>query len=140
MFRGSSFHQIDGKGRITIPDHFIEKIKYNQKEHVIMTITNEENCVFVYSYNEWNKLLKRVHEKKEAYKFEKYMKSIAIKCSIDDLDRIIIPHNFKEHAAIKNEIIISGMFDHFEIWSKEYWDLSQKELERKLEKNLAKLL
>lgn len=122
MLRGTSTQTIDNKNRITIPDRFMEKIKFCQEKYLVMTIINEEKCIFVYDCDQWNKLLKRVQDQNEYSEPERYMESVAVKCPVDTLNRVSIPHDFKEYAGLESAAVVSGMLEHFEIWSKTHWD------------------
>jgi len=42
--------------------------------------------------------------------------------SIDQQGRTRIPHNLIEHADLKKDIVLVGVSDRAEIWSKENWE------------------
>ena len=42
--------------------------------------------------------------------------------SIDQQGRTRIPQNLVDHADLKKEIVLVGVSDRAEIWSKENWD------------------
>ena len=58
MFRGSSFHTIDPKGRIIIPARFRDVIKADGAGSIM--ITRMDNCLFAYTHAEWSKLEQKI--------------------------------------------------------------------------------
>ena len=47
--------------------------------------------------------------------------SWATECSMDKQGRILLPQNLRQHAGIKREVVIIGVSDRIEIWSKDRW-------------------
>jgi len=58
MFRGSSFHTIDSKGRIIIPARFRDAIKAGGGDGVV--VTRLDNALFVYTFDQWSKIESKV--------------------------------------------------------------------------------
>ena len=54
MFRGSSNHTIDAKGRIIIPARFRDAIRSNGGNGVMITIL--DNGLFAFPFDEWYRL------------------------------------------------------------------------------------
>ncbi|MEA3280649.1 MAG: division/cell wall cluster transcriptional repressor MraZ, partial [Thermodesulfobacteriota bacterium] len=54
MFRGSSFHTIDPKGRIIVPARFRDVIKVGGGDGVI--VTRLDQALFAYTLDEWAKI------------------------------------------------------------------------------------
>ncbi len=130
MFRGRFHHNIDGKGRVSIPARFREVLKQQYgSDQLIMTIF--DNCLVVYPFAEWQTFEEKIKEfsqlKKETKYFLRYFYSSAIDCSIDDHGRILIPPQFREHANLNKEVVFVGMTNRFEIWDKGMWE---KEFDR----------
>ena len=59
--------------------------------------------------------------------------SAAVESPIDGSGRILIPPTLREYAGITKDVILVGMTNRIEIWSRERWlqkfDESQKKLE-----------
>ena len=67
MFRGSSFHSIDPKGRIIVPARFRDVIKASGADSIMITCM--DSCLFAYTHDQWGKLEQRIlhlPEKSEA--------------------------------------------------------------------------
>ena len=54
MFRGSSFHTIDTKGRIIIPARFRDVIKADGADGVM--VSRMDSCLVGYPFTEWRKI------------------------------------------------------------------------------------
>ena len=124
MFRGSSFHTIDAKGRIIVPARFREMINADGSDGVM--VSGMDGCLFAYPYGEWSKIENRIlslAEKSESMRrFRRLFIGGAFDCSIDKQDRILIPPILRQYAALDKEIVLVGVLDHFEIWSRAKWD------------------
>jgi MraZ protein len=46
----------------------------------------------------------------------------AFECTCDKQDRILIPPTLRQYAELDREIVLVGVLDHFEIWSRENWE------------------
>jgi MraZ protein len=135
MFRGSSFHTIDDKGRIIIPARFRDHIKNNG--HLGIMLSRMDNCLVGYPFDEWNKIEKRIlslAEKTQSMRrFRRVFIGGAHECIGDKQDRILIPPALRQYALLEKELVIVGVLDHFEIWSREKWEQENHELEKDMQ-------
>ena len=58
----------------------------------------------------------------------------AFECTCDKQDRILIPPSLREYAEFEKEIVLVGVIDHFEIWSRDNWDRENSNLEEDMKK------
>ena len=58
MFRGRYVHQIDVKGRLSVPSRFREILSSNFDDRLILT--NLDQCLWAYPVPEWQELEKKV--------------------------------------------------------------------------------
>ena len=58
----------------------------------------------------------------------------SFECLCDKQDRVLIPQNLREYAGLDREIVLVGVLDHFEIWSRETWDQENMHLEKDMKK------
>lgn len=58
----------------------------------------------------------------------------AFDCPCDKQERILIPPTLREYAAFDREIVLVGVLDHFEIWSRENWDRENQQMEADMKK------
>jgi MraZ protein len=136
MFRGSSFHTIDSKGRIIIPARFRDVIKAQESYGVM--VSRMDGGLVAYSYDEWRNIEKRIlslAEKSENMRrFRRVFIGGAFECTCDKQDRILIPQNLRQYAELDKEIVLVGVLDHFEIWSRKSWDTENIHLEKDMKK------
>jgi len=136
MFRGSSFHTIDSKGRIIIPARFRDVIKAQESNGVM--VSRMDGGLVAYSYDEWSNIEKRIlslAEKSENMRrFRRVFIGGAFECTCDKQDRILIPQNLRQYAELDKEIVLVGVLDHFEIWSRKSWDTENIHLEKDMKK------
>ncbi len=131
MFRGSSYHTIDTKGRVIIPVRFRQALE-DKKEQALM-VSRLDNALFAYPVDEWEEIEDRIHslaEKSEAMRrFRRVFIGAVQHCPIDKQGRILIPPELRNYAELKKEIVLVGVLDHFEIWSKQRWEGENVKLE-----------
>jgi MraZ protein len=136
MFRGSSFHTIDAKGRIIVPARFRDVFHSGGSDGLM--ITGMDQCLFGYTFDEWSRIEKRIlslAEKSDTMRrFRRVFIGGAFACTMDKQERILIPQSLRAYSALDKEIVLVGVLDHFEIWSKENWDKENLNLEADLQK------
>ena len=124
MFYGEYEHALDNKDRVIIPAKFREIFKENYVEKFYLTRGLDE-CLFVFTEETWKVQEKKFRElpftKGEARNFNRLFFSGACDVVCDKQGRILIPLYLKNYAAIKQDVVIIGVSDRIEIWSKEKW-------------------
>ena len=133
MFRSSSFHTIDPKGRIIIPARFRAVIAAGGKKGVM--VSNMDGSLYAYTFDEWMRIEKKILSAKSRHmrQFKRFFLGNACECICDKQDRILIPQTLREYADLTKEIVIVGVLDHFEIWAKERWYEENRKMEKDLE-------
>ena len=128
MFRGSSFHTIDAKGRFIIPSRYREVVKASGQDYVM--ITQMDGCLFAYTLDEWTKVennLLQFPEKSDAMRrFVRFFIGSAHELRCDGQGRVLIPPALKQYAGLEKDIVLVGALNRFEIWSKENYDLEHE--------------
>lgn len=121
MLIGEYHHTIDDKGRVIIPSKF----RYDLGEKFIIT-RGLDKCLFVYSENEWNKLVDRLKKlpftQQDARNFLRFFLSGATECEFDKQGRINITSPLVNYAGLKKDCVIIGVNDRLEIWSNTSWE------------------
>jgi MraZ protein len=134
MFRGSSFHTIDIKGRVIIPKRFRD---ITMDSGSIM-LSRMDKALVAFTLKEWEKIESRIlalAEKSESMRrFRRVFIGGAFECNCDKQDRILIPPTLREYAALDKEIVLVGVLDHFEIWSRENWEKENADMEKDIKK------
>ena len=124
MFYGEYEHSLDAKGRVIIPAKFREIFKENYTEKFYLT-RGLDQCLFVFTEETWKVQEKKFREmpftKGESRNFNRLYFSGACDVVCDKQGRILVPDYLKSYAEIKENVIIIGVSDRIEIWSKEKW-------------------
>jgi len=134
MFRSSSCHIIDDKGRLIIPVRFRKVLKADDDYGIV--VSSKDGCIFAFTFTEWKAIEDRLKTVKTAamQRFKRFFLGNACPLTIDKQDRVLIPQNLRIYAGIDKEVVLVGVLDRFEIWAKEKWEQEQKIMEQELER------
>lgn len=120
MFMGEYNHTIDTKGRLIVPAKFREQLG----DEFVVT-KGLDGCLFVYSNEEWAVIEEKFRNipltTKDARKFSRFFFAGAASCELDKQGRILIPGVLREFAVLDKEVVLVGVLNRIEIWSKESW-------------------
>ena len=135
MFRGSSNHTIDPKGRIIVPSRFRKEARGESDEGVV--ITRMDGCLLVYPFRKWLQLEDQIASLAETNdhmrRFRRVFIGSAHDCVPDKQERIVVPPTLREHAGLEKDIVMVGVGDHFEIHSRLHWDTENELFEKGLD-------
>lgn len=136
MFRGSSFHTIDSKGRIIIPARFRDIIRAGGGDGVV--VTRLDKALFAYTFDEWSKIESGILSIAETSEYMRRFRRVfiggAFDCTCDRQGRVLIPPVLRQYAELEKEIVLVGQIAHFEVWSKEKYELEVMQLEEDMKK------
>lgn len=114
-----------------IPARFRDVIKAGGGDGVMMT--RMDLSLFAYTFEEWKKIEGKIlslAEKSEAMRrFRRVFVGGAFECNCDKQGRILVPPTLRHYAGVKKEIVLVGVLDHFEIWSRENWEAENLKME-----------
>ena len=137
MFRGSSTHTIDSKGRIIIPARFRDVIKVGNSNRLM--ISKLDKCLVAYPIEEWHKveskILSLVEKSDTIRRFRRVFIGGASECVGDKQERILIPPLLRQYAELEKEIALVGVLTHFEIWNREKWDKENMDMDKDMKKD-----
>ena len=136
MFRGSSAHTIDTKGRIIIPARFRDVIRSDGRDGVM--VSRLDGGLFAYTFDEWRKIETRILDKAKKSEYMRRFRRVFVggahECLCDKQGRILLPQPLRQYAGFEKEIVLVGVLDHFEIWSRENWDRENLDMETDMQK------
>lgn len=125
MFYGEYLHSIDRKGRLILPSKFREVAKANFIEKFFVT-RGLDKCLFMFSEEEWRtqeaKFKAISFTKQQARTFNRLYFSGAQDVVCDRQGRILLPQFLKDFAEIKKDVMLVGVSNRIEIWSKDKWN------------------
>ncbi|NQT95143.1 MAG: division/cell wall cluster transcriptional repressor MraZ [Candidatus Omnitrophica bacterium] len=124
MFYGEFAHTLDRKGRLIIPSKFREALKEAYAEKLYVT-RGLDKCLFIFTEEEWkaqeSKFRSMSFVKSDHRKFNRLFFSGAQDVIPDKQGRVLLPSFLKEYASIKKDVVLIGISDRIEVWSKELW-------------------
>lgn len=120
MLLGEYRHNVDVKGRVSVPSKFREDLGQS-----FVVTKGLDNCLFMYSKSEWetfeNKLKQLPLTNQDARSFMRFFFAGATECEVDKQGRINIPQVLREYANITKDVVIVGVATRAEIWDSQKW-------------------
>ena len=124
MWYGEYIHSLDNKSRFVLPSKFRQQIKKQSIRKFYIT-RGLDTCLFMLAEHDWKRLEEKFRSlsftKQQARSFNRLYFSGAHEAAPDSQGRILIPDYLKEFAQIKRDIVIIGVSDRIEIWSRPDW-------------------
>lgn len=140
-FRGRSEHSLDPKGRLNIPSRFREVLRRKYDDQLM--VTNWHKCLKAFPVAEWEKyerdLLRQQTSDPDLNSFIRYVISGVAECPLDKQGRILLPPTLRADFGIEKDVILAGMIDKFEIWTKDAWDQEMKKIGENFERLSGKI-
>lgn len=141
MFMGEYQHSLDAKGRLIIPAKFREELG----EIAVMT-RGLDNCLFLFPMPEWKVLEEKLKTlpltKATARQFVRFFFSGATECEFDKQGRIMIPPSLRDYAGVDKDVVVIGVSNRIEIWSRQRWEDYMQQAESayaKIAENIVEL-
>ncbi len=120
MFLGQYDHNIDEKGRLTIPSRYREDLASG----AYITQGFEKNLL-VFMAKSFIEIAESVNKKSltdpQARELRRRIFSRADQVEVDRSGRILLPQFLREKNGLDGEVVIAGNGTYFEIWSKPAW-------------------
>jgi len=130
VFRGVYEHQIDAKGRTSLPARLRETLVATYDERLIIT-TALDPCLHAYPVREWEQLEQSLARRNPMEPGVKTLMRLYVasaqECPLDKLGRVLIPPSLRAHAGLEKEVVWAGMVKVIEVWSREGWARAQEE-------------
>ena len=112
-------------GRVSIPSKFREVCREKYSDEIFV-ITNFDRYLLAYPTKEWNKIEKKLSRisitDSKVTSSIRYLMGSAVDCPVDNQGRVLIPQSLRSYAAIETEVVLVGMMEKIEIWSKKFWE------------------
>jgi MraZ protein len=128
MFLGEFSHNLDDKGRLTIPAKFRDELAGG-----LVVTRGIDRCLSVFPRQVWDDLARRIAQlpltQRNARNFSRLMFSGAADFIPDRQGRVLIPQGLRDYAGLDSEAIIIGLYDRLEIWNPEHWANVKAEVE-----------
>jgi MraZ protein len=129
-FTGVYQHQIDAKGRTSLPSRFREVLAAQGADKLFVTTDLFDGCLQAYAPAQWTAFTQKVAALSQ---FDPSVRLLvrsfvapAQECPVDKVGRILIPPPLREHAGLTEEVTWAGTVERIEIWSPKRWLETQK--------------
>ncbi len=138
LFRGTSYHVLDQKGRIVIPKRFRSRF-----EQGLAMVPWAEKTIAVLpldTYYRWEKdIMGSPIISEEGRKTRRIFLGNTYLLEMDKQGRVAIPPILRRLAGISNEIALTGAGEYLEIANREYYETTLSEEYMEYGKYLEKL-
>lgn len=122
MFLGQYHHNLDDKGRLTIPARFRDLLAA-EGAYVLQGF---DHNLMVLTASTFEAISRRVNRMSitdpTARLLKRLIFSTANFVEVDRAGRFLLPQFLRQSAALDSEVVIVGAGDFFEIWSPEIWE------------------
>lgn len=137
MFLGQYRHNLDDKGRLTIPSRFRELL-LSADAYIVQGFDQNLIIAPAATFETW---VRHLDEESltdpSARLLRRMFFATATQVEFDKVGRILIPQFLRQSAGLVSEAVITGNGDHFEIWTPEIWN-SQVETLRDVQGNVQR--
>ncbi|HUT36164.1 MAG TPA: division/cell wall cluster transcriptional repressor MraZ [Planctomycetota bacterium] len=125
MFIGEYETSVDDKGRIIVPARFREVARALEGPVGFMMTLGEENCITIYTPNQWKALQARVssvpRNRESGRRLCRRVYTQAGEGVCDRQGRMRVPAPLLAAAGITREAVVAGVGDFLELWGRDAW-------------------
>jgi MraZ protein len=125
VFRGINGLNIDAKGRMVMPTRYRERLQFDSKNAVILTIDTEERCLLLYPLTEWEEIERKLAAlpsfNSAARRIQRLLIGHATDVEIDTQGRILLPPMLRDYAGLNKRAVLVGQGKKFELWDEAHW-------------------
>ena len=129
MFLGQFYHNLDEKGRLTVPARFRDLLAA-QGGYVIRGFDRNLMVILSSSFEKMHQDINQMSMTDPTVRsLRRLWFSGADQVEVDKAGRILISQNLRQWATIEDSVVIVGNGDYFEIWSPEAWAAQATQLQ-----------
>lgn len=125
MFRGSSQLALDGKGRLSIPAKYRERLMARCGGHLMLTADPTHGCLLLYPYPEWESVERQINALPGMDPVSRQLKMLVVgsaeELELDTAGRILIPPMLRKYAKLERDVVLVGQDKKFALWSEPAW-------------------
>jgi MraZ protein len=138
MFSGRYFHSIDAKGRVAVPRAFRNALGGDNESRVIVTLSPDIDSSYldIYPADKWEPIVADIMEtgfegldaadaadSREA--FMHHYVHAAQEQQLDGQGRILVPQEHRTTAGLEKEVVFTGDWKKFRLWSRREWERAE---------------
>ncbi len=125
MFLGSSYLNLDAKGRVAIPTKYRDEIGLDNEGELVLTADHGGECLSLYPLSKWMETQAAI---KKLPNMNKGVKSLmrtvfgyATEVKMDGQGRIMVSEPLRDFGKFDKKVVLVGQVDKFELWSEDAW-------------------
>ena len=138
MLIGEYTHNLDPKKRLSIPAKFRKELGGG----AVLT-RGLDGCLWLFPSHQWAVLAEKVSAlpmaQADSRSFARLLLSGASEVEFDGLGRILIPEYLKAYAALRRQVVVTGVHTRLELWDAQAWTAYKKKLEQHSDEIARKL-
>jgi len=120
MFVSTYWPRLDEKGRFFLPPRHREQLV----DGLVMA-RGQERCLVIYPTAEFGRMVEEtaasLPDILKVRDFKRMASAMAVDTRPDKQGRISIPTELREYANLDKDIVVTGAFDHVEVWNPTAW-------------------
>jgi MraZ protein len=120
MFQGRFVHQIDAKGRVSIPAGI--RMELQRRSQLAPTLTIRPDHLALFAHEDFQAFADRLMAvdplNLQGQELARFFIAHSEACAPDTQGRILIPAHMREHAQIEKEVVIAGVGNWIEVWDR----------------------
>lgn len=119
-YYGTYEHSVDAKNRMFVPAKFKDVLGDSFK----LTYTGLKSCICVYSNDQWQKFEEQLSTL-PSVEFDSFITEVysnTVDVQLDSQGRVVLPTFLKDKVNIQKNVLVLGVRDHLEIWSKDVYN------------------
>lgn len=126
-FIGEYMCKVDTKGRIILPMTFKKQMPSGAQDHFVVREDIFENCLVLYSIEDWNRQLEKIRRRINPYNREhnmflrNFFKGTA-ELLLDGNNRMLIPKRLLDMIGAERDVVLAGQDGRIEIWAAAVYD------------------
>jgi MraZ protein len=121
-FIGDYTCKVDLKGRIILPMAFKKQMPSGAQDHFVVRKDIFENCLVLYSIEDWNRQLEQIRKRINPYNREhnRFMRNFfkgTAELILDNNNRFLIPKRLLDRIGAIRDVVLAGQDGRIEIWA-----------------------
>ena len=132
-FRGHFEHSLDAKHRLSIPARYRTALGSG-----LVLSKDSDACITVSTPEAHEQKVERavigLNPLGPEYKrIQRYFQGNSFDLDLDSAGRVTLPVKLLAHAGVDKEVVVAGVGEHLEVWSREGWQAEQEALDAGIE-------
>jgi len=126
-FIGDYTCKADVKGRVILPMAFKKQMPADARDHFVVRKDIFENCLVLYSIEDWNRQLEKIRKRINPYNREhnKFLRNFfkgTAELLLDSNNRMLIPRRLMDLIGADRDVVLAGQDGRIEIWAVNVYD------------------